>query len=456
MDDYHLLNLGLVEASDLIHGGKITPLELVEATLARIERLNPTLNVYIHVMGDHALQQARYATDAIRRGEDWGPLHGIPIAVKDLIDVAGEPTTAGSDFMRGNVAKDDADVTQRLSAKGAIIVGKTNLHEFALGVTNVNPHFGAARNPWNPQTSPGGSSGGSGAAVAALMCTAALGTDTGGSVRIPAAVCGLTGIRPGKVRISTRGVIPLSITLDTVGPLARSAQDAALLVDVLDSQPLSPAGCISHLNDPVAGLRIGVPDDPYFWLESDLEVVGAVRAALDKLSDLGMLQVTCALPLVEAALHASQVIAITEAAAYHKERLAAEPGRFGADVRARLESATKYTGIDYAQARQTGREWRQSLRDLFHEQIDVIAVPATSVPAMKIEGLDSLTAGRRMLKFNYPFSLSAMPALSLPVGFTQDGLPVGMQLVAPRESTLVRVAHAYQQVTDWHRRRPEL
>jgi len=456
MDENALLNLGVVEASHLIHTREISPLELVQATFTRIDALNSKLNAYIHLMRDAALKQAQYATDAIQRGEDWGPLHGIPIAVKDLIDVAGEPTTAASDFFRGVVAKEDADVTQRLNSKGAIIVGKTNLHEFALGVTNINPHFGNALNPWNPETSPGGSSGGSGAAVAALMCAAALGTDTGGSVRIPAAVCGLTGIRPGKGRISTRGVVPLSGTLDAVGPMARSAQDVALLVDLIDQDVLFPAGCVTHLRDPVAGLRIGVPTDPYFWRESNLEVVSAVRAAIDRLVDLGMAQVDIALPDVDSALRASQIIALTEAAAYHKERMATEPQRFGADVRLRLDAAAAFTGVDYAQARQTGREWRHRLRGLFHGQIDVIALPTTPVPALQIAGLDSVAAGKLMLKFNYPFSLSGMPALSFPVGLTQDGLPVGMQLVAPREATILQIAQGYQQVTDWHTRRPPL
>jgi len=456
MDENALVELGVVEASDLIHAGDITPLELIRATLSRTEQLNDKLNAYIHLMPEKALEQAKHATEAMQRGEDWGPLHGIPIAVKDLIDMAGEPTTAGSDFLRGSIAKEDADVTQRLNSKGAIIIGKTNLHEFALGVTNINPHFGAARNPWNPETSPGGSSGGSGVAVAALMCAAALGTDTGGSVRIPSAVCGVTGIRPGKGRISARGVVPLSGTLDTVGPMARSAQDVALLVDLLDQQPLSPVGCSVRLSEPVAGLRMGVPTDPYFWRESNVEVASAVRAAINTLADLGMAQVDIALPEIEAALRASQIIALTEAAAYHKERLATEPQRFGADVRSRLEAAAGFSGVDYAQARQTGREWRQTLHGFFVNQIDVIALPTTSVPALKIDGLDSVAAGRLMLKFNYPFSLSGMPALSMPVGFTQDRLPIGMQLVAPRESTLLQIAHAYQQVIDWHKRRPSL
>ena len=456
MDQLELINLTVLEASNLIHEGTISPLELVEATLARIQTLNRKLNAYITLLPDRALQQARYATDAIQRGEDWGPLHGIPIAVKDLVDVAGEPTTAASDFLRANKVTEDADVTQRLNAKGAIIIGKTNLHEFALGVTNINPHFGAVHNPWNTDVIPGGSSGGSGAAVAALMCAAALGTDTGGSVRIPSALCGITGIRPSKGRISSGGVFPLSATLDTVGPMARTAADVALLVDILDHQPLSPAGCMTHLDDPITNLRVGVPTDPYFWRESDLQVVGAVRAALDRLTDLGATLVDIALPQVETALKASQVIALTEAAAVHKDRLATEPHRFGKDVLARLDAAKQFSGVDYAQARQTGREWRQTIRDLFRDHIDLIALPTTPVPAMKIEGLDSVAAGRQMLKFNYPFSLSAYAALSLPVGFTQDGLPIGMQLVAPREATTLQVAHAYQKITDWHTRRPEL
>jgi aspartyl-tRNA(Asn)/glutamyl-tRNA(Gln) amidotransferase subunit A len=454
MEEVQLINLTIAEASKLIRGKQISPLELVEAYLTHIERVNPKLNAFLSIMRESALEEAGYAGEAIHRGEDWGPLHGIPIAIKDLIDVAGEKTTAGSDFLRDNVAKEDSDVAQRLRAAGAILIGKTHLHEFAIGATNINPHYGPARNPWNPDCSPGGSSGGSGSAVSALMCPAALGTDTGGSVRVPSALCGLTGIRPGKGRVSTVGVIPMSWTLDAVGPMAHTAYDVAILLDILDAQPLSPASCVDRINDPVRGLRIGVPTDDCFWLETDYQVVGSVRAATERLSDMGLQALDIQLPTIQEASRASQIIGLADAVAFHQERLREEPERFGKDVWTRLQIGSGCSAPEYGAARQVGREWRHSLRELFREHIDILALPTTPIPAPKIEGTDSIEAGRALLRFTYPFSLSNLPALSIPCGFTSDGLPIGMQLIAPGEGIALRVAHAYQQATAWHLQRP--
>ncbi len=454
MDEMQLINLTIAEASARIREKQISPVELVEAYLAHIERVNPKLNAFLCVMRESALEEAHYASESIHRGEDWGLLHGIPIAVKDLIDVAGEKTTAASDFLRDNIAAEDADVVRRLRAAGAIIIGKTHLHEFAIGATTVNPHYGPARNPWNPDCSPGGSSGGSGAAVAAMMCPGALGTDTGGSVRVPSALCGLTGIRPGKGRVSTEGVIPMSWTLDTVGPMAHTAHDVAILLDVLDMQPLSPASCLDRINEPVKGLKIGVPTDDFFWMETDFEVVGCVRTATEMLSDMGLPVVDIQLLTIMEVLRASQIIALADAVAFHRERLQQEPERFGRDVWRRLQSGSEYSAPDYASARQMGREWRHSLRELFREKIDVLALPTTPIPAPKIEGLDSIDAGKALLRFSYPFSLSNLPVVSIPCGFTSDSLPIGLQLVAPTEGVALRVAHAYQQATAWHTQRP--
>lgn len=454
MDEMQLINLTIAEASTLIREKRISPVELIEAYLAHIERVNPMLNAFLCVMDESALKEARYAGESIQRGEDWGLLHGIPIAVKDLIDVAGEKTTAASDFLRDNVAQEDSDVVRRLRAAGAIIIGKTHLHEFAIGATTVNPHYGPARNPWNPDCSPGGSSGGSGAAVSAMMCPGALGTDTGGSVRVPAALCGLTGIRPGKGRVSAEGVIPLSRTLDTVGPMAHTAHDVAILLDVLDAQPLSPASCLDRINEPVKGLKIGAPTDDFFWMETDFEIVGCVRTATEMLSDMGLPVVDIQLPTIMEVARASQIIALADAVAFHQERLREEPERFGRDVWRRLQIGSGYSAPDYASARQMGREWRHSLRELFREQVDLLLLPTTPIPAPRIEGIDSVDAGRVLLRFTYPLSLSNWPVLSIPCGFTSDGLPIGLQLIAPSEGVVLRVAHAYQQATAWHVQRP--
>lgn len=456
MDDVQLTGLTIGEAAALIRSGALSPRALVEECLARIERLNPSLNAFLSVMAAEALREARHAEEALARGEHWGPLHGIPIAVKDLIDIAGEHTTAASLFLKDHIAAEDADAIRQLRASGAILIGKTHLHEFAIGATNVNPHYGPARNPWNPEYSPGGSSGGSGAAVAASLCLGALGTDTGGSVRVPSALCGLTGLRPGEGRVSVRGVIPMSWTLDTVGPMAHTAYDVALLMDAIDNQPVSPAGCVARIGDPVLGLRIGIPEGDFFWRETHVPVISAVRSAANLLADLGMSQVEIHLPMCKDVLRAASVISLSDAAAYHKQRLETAPERFGEDVRTRLEWGLKRTAVEYAEARQLGRDWRAVLRAMFRDQCDLILVPTTPTPAHLIEGSEGLTAAREMLRFTYPFSLSGLPALSVPCGFTDDGFPIGMQLVAPTEALLVQVAHAYQQATDWHTRHPSL
>jgi aspartyl-tRNA(Asn)/glutamyl-tRNA(Gln) amidotransferase subunit A len=456
MEPTELSNLTITHAAGLIRSGAISPSELTQAFLTRIERLNSKLNTFLAVMADEALREARHATEALTRRENWGPLHGIPIAIKDLIDIAGERTTAGSLFLKDNIAADDAEVVRLLRAAGAILIGKTHLHEFAIGATNVNPHYGPARNPWNLEYSPGGSSGGSAAAVAASMCLGALGTDTGGSIRMPSALCGLTGLRPGKGRISTTGVVPMSWTLDTVGPMAHSAQDVAILMDALDSQPASHAQCLARLNDSVKGLRIGLPVDDLFWLDTDHQIVAAVRTGVQALVDHGCEVIEIELSQVKAALRAASVISLADAAAYHMDRLETQPDLFGEDVRARLEWGLKRTGAEYALAVQTGQAWQNSLQMLFREQIDVLALPTTPHSVQPIAGTEALTAAREMLRFTYPFSLSNLPSLSMPCSFTEDGFPIGMQLVAPAEALLTQVAHAYQQITGWHMRRPDL
>ncbi|GAB4476292.1 MAG: Asp-tRNA(Asn)/Glu-tRNA(Gln) amidotransferase GatCAB subunit A [Anaerolineae bacterium] len=453
MDDL-LTTLTLTGAVTLIHEGALSPVDLVEACLDRIEQLNPRLNAFLYVAADQARREAHQAADALARGEDWGVLHGIPLGVKDLIDVEGMPTTAGSSFLRGHVAAEDAEVITHLKAAGAILIGKTHLHEFAIGATNVNPHYGPARNPWNPDLSPGGSSGGSGAALAADMCLGALGTDTGGSVRVPAALCGITGLRPAVGMISTRGVFPMSATLDTVGPMARAASDLALMLDVMTHRPEAHFG--RSLAEPIKGLRVGIPADDFFWSETVLDVVGPVRAAADTLADLGLEIVEVRLPGVEDTIFAAGVIGLVDAALVHRERLAEHPEGYGADVRARLELALARPAVDYAQAMAVMRAWQPTIRRVLREQADVLLTPTTPVVEHPIAGSEGVSAAKELLRFTYPFSLSMLPSLSMPCGFTPEGLPVGAQLIGMNPETLLRVVHAFQGVTDWHTRRPDL
>jgi aspartyl-tRNA(Asn)/glutamyl-tRNA(Gln) amidotransferase subunit A len=236
--------------------------------------------------------------------------------------------------------------------------------------------------------------------------------------------------------------------------MAHTAHDVAILLDVLDVQPLSPASCLDRINEPVKGLTIGAPTDDFFWMETDFEVVGCVRTATEMLSDMGLPIVDIQLPTIMEVSRASQIIALADAVAFHQERLKEEPERFGKDVWRRLQIGSGYSAPEYAWARQMGREWRHSLRELFREHIDVLILPTTPIPAPKISGLDSVDAGKMLLRFTYPFSLSNLPALSAPCGFTNDGLPIGMQIIALTEGVALRVAHAYQQVTAWHAQRP--
>lgn len=451
LDDTTFDAMTLSEASNLIKQGQLTPLELTEACLDRIERYDGKLNAFIDVLKEEALTEARYATKSFERGEYWGTLHGIPLAIKDNIDVTDHVTTAGGTFHDNTVAIEDAEVITKLQAAGALVLGKTNMHEFAVGVTTDNPHYGTCRNPWNATHSPGGSSGGTGAAVASQMALGGLGTDTGGSVRVPSALCGLTGIRPRKGKTSNRGVFPMSWTLDRVGPMAHTAKDVALLYDAM-----TLSDTYTMINKSVRGTRIGLLTDDFVWMEADVGVSGAVRTAADTLSDAGMEVKEVSLPLISEAHRAGALIGIVEAAAVHRERLDSQPERFGEDVLTRLQLGQDRSGIDYAQARHTGRKWRDSLDELFANEVDVLLLPTTPIPAPEIEGNQAIKAAGVLLRLTYPFNLSGMPSMSVPCGFTSDGLPVGMQLVAPEIYVQLQTAHLYQQRTVWHAQRPNL
>jgi len=444
------------EIAGRITGRSVTAVEVAETFLKHIAVHDRLLNSFLNVMTDQALDAAQRVDDAVRAGRPPGPLAGVPVAVKDLIDIAGMPTTAGAHRRFHTMAHEDAPVVTRLRDAGAIIVGKTGLHEFAYGVTNANPHAGSVRNPWDRSRTPGGSSGGSAAAVAAGFCPAALGSDTGGSIRIPASLCGITGLKPTYGTVPTSGVVPLSWALDHLGPLTRTASDAGLVFSVLAAIP-RPA---EEIGRGIAGLRIGIPRH-FFWEELDPEVEAACRQAVGTLAAQGAAVLDVVIPHAQDAGAAATLIMSVEAAAYHERRLREHGEAFGEDVRVKLDRGLFVSAVDYILAQRARafltREFIQTLRG-----IDVLVTPTTITPAAPLEGSDqtasSLAMSQEYTRFTYPFNLTGLPALSVPCGFTAQGLPIGLQIAGrPRdEATVLRVGHTYQQVTEWHLRRPTL
>jgi len=457
-----LTTLTIPAAGAAFRRGEYTPLELTEATLAAIDRLNPGLNAYLTVMADSARREAQQATGALARGEDRGPLHGIPVALKDLFDVAGVRTTAGSKILADHVATADATVTEKLRAAGAVLLGKLNLHEWALGVTNVNPHFGPCRNPWCRDCIPGGSSGGAGAALAAGLCLGAFGSDTGGSIRIPAALCGVVGLKPTYGRISLRGVIPLSWSLDHAGPMARTVRDVALLLQATAGyDPADPVSAdvpvddyLTGLDGGLAGMRLLVPQN-FFFETSVAEVMRPVEAALRELERLGARLEPVNLPGIEELSAISGRMNVTDAATYHADHLRERPGDIGADVLARLRLGAEQPGREYALARQQQREWRRRLELLLAGET-LLVTPTTPIPAPPLAGLEPLAAARQLTRFTAPFNFTGLPAISLPCGFTDEGLPVGLQIVGRpwTEASVLRAAQAYEAAFAPQRRRP--
>jgi aspartyl-tRNA(Asn)/glutamyl-tRNA(Gln) amidotransferase subunit A len=400
----------------------------------------------------------------------------VPVALKDLFDTAGVRTTAGSRIFADRVPHEDAAVVARLRAAGAAFVGKTNLHEWAFGVTNQNPHFGATRNPWDLARIPGGSSGGSAAALAVGACYGALGSDTGGSIRIPASLCGVVGLKPTYGRVSLRGVIPLSWTLDHAGPMARRVRDVALLYALIAGHDPLDAGSadvpgddpLASIDDGVRGLRLGLPRT-HFFERTDPEIAALVREAIRVLEGEGATIDEIPFPPSDALLETERTIKTADAAAYHADHVRHRSGEIGPDVLARLRSGEAVGGLEYASARRRREELRQVLVRLF-DAVDVLVCSATPSAAPRVMDVatagvqagvgteDAVATAARLTALTGPFNLTGLPAISVPCGFTAAGLPVGLQIVAApwREATVLRVARAYERVTSWSDRRPPI
>jgi aspartyl-tRNA(Asn)/glutamyl-tRNA(Gln) amidotransferase subunit A len=445
--------LSLTDQRDLMKSDEINAADLTSACFRQIERLNPTLNAFITVIPpDSQFSQ---------NGMQGKSLYGIPLAVKDLYDTKGIRTTAGSRFFADNIPQEDAYVVQKIKKAGAQIVGKTNTHEIALGVTNNNPHYGACKNPWDITRTPGGSSGGSAVAVATGMAMAALGTDTGGSIRIPAALCGVVGLKPTYGRVSLRGILPLSWNLDHAGPITRNVEDAALMLQVMggydEFDPTSvktlPGDYSSHIKDSMKERKIALAVGNFIE-EADQEVLEAVRSAAQVLAEQGALITEVNVDFLKEGALANAVMTQADGAAVHRERLKEHPDWFGADVRQRLETGAAFTSSEYVLARHTQTEIKRRC-ELLLNLYDVLILPTTPISAPVLEGENALERARQLTRFTSPFNLTGLPALTVPCGFTKEGLPIGVQFVsrAWNEAGILRAGYAFQQATDWHTRK---
>lgn len=458
-----MTDLPVTALLESLASGELLSVDATSAYLERIGRFDGSIGAYWTIDAEGALAQAARADAALQDGRQLGALHGLPVALKDNIDTAGLRTTNGAAFLAERVPDEDAEVTRRLRDAGAVVLGKLAMHELAFGATSQNEHYGPARNPWDTELVPGGSSGGSGAAVAAGLCAAALGTDTGGSVRIPAALNGISAIRPTSGRISIRGVFPITWTLDTVGPMARTVSDLAALLDVLagydPGDPLSvdvPAEAYRDaLGQGVDGLRIGVPRS-FFFEDVDDDIVRLVEAAAEVFGSAGASVEDVDLPGAADAVEAATTMIRAEALAIHRRRLAEDPGSFGEDVRRRLLLGEAVTGVEYAEARQRARVWCRRVATVL-ERVDVLLTPTTGTTAPPADS-EMVETTRRLVRLTYGWSVGGLPALSIPCGLSDAGLPVGLQLAAAPfgEATVLRAGAAYQQATDWHRREPRL
>jgi aspartyl-tRNA(Asn)/glutamyl-tRNA(Gln) amidotransferase subunit A len=449
--------LTLTEAAEQIRTRKVSPLELTRACLARIERLNPVLNAFITITAESALEQARQAEAEVMAGHWRGPLHGIPIGLKDLLDTAGVRTTAASNQFRNRVPAEDAELVRQLKQAGAVLVGKLNLHEFAFGVSGIVSSFGPVKNPWDLERITGGSSSGSAAAVAAGLCIAAIGTDTAGSIRCPSALCGTVGLRPSAGLLSCKGVVPLATSFDTVGPMTRTVRDAALLLGALvaDAGSAGPSDWAA-LGDSVSRLKVGVPRKNFF---DDLqpEVAACVEEALAVIQTL-----VAHVADVELEAGGHRTIFDAEIYEYHEAMVTKTPELYQPHTLPRVLKCAGINATDYIRDWRSLAGERNKAEELF-KQVDVVVTPTVPVAAPRISEFEALRINelrpfetKYLLRNTSPFSVLFWPSASVPCGFQREGLPVGLQISGKpgADATVLRLAHAYEQATEWHKRAP--
>ena len=449
------------QLSEKIRKRSLSPVELTRDCLARIEKLNPRLNAFITVLADSALADARCAELGIQQGNYRGALHGIPVGLKDIVDTAGTRTTAASAQYKDRVPAEDAEVARRLRAAGAIILGKQNLHEFAYGGSSMISYYGEVHNPWDLARIAGGSSGGSAASVALELGYAAIGTDTAGSIRLPAAYCGGVGLKPTYGRVSARGVVPLSWSYDHVGPITKSVVDAALMLQAIAGHDAGDPASVdvlapdfmAKIAEPPRNRRIGVPR-AFFFDDLDAEVAAAAEKAIAVFRDLHA-EVRDNLNLE---VSTDRTLSSAEAYAFHKTMVEHSPELYQRATLARIKSGEKTSAEEIERARHDLQKMRQAIRSIFNE-VDILLTPTVPIPPPRIDYLKQHPETLRpaelvMLRNTRPFNVWGIPAISLPCGFTKDGLPIGLQLAAApwREDLLLQAAHAYEQATEWHER----
>jgi len=452
-----LLEKSVTELAELIKSKSVSPVEVTENILQYIESSNPQTNAYVAITADSALKAAQHAENEIMQGKYKGTFHGVPIALKDNIYFANEVTTMCSKIHRDFVSKEDATVTARLREAGAVFTGKLNMHEYAWGIDNNSPHFGAVHNPWNPEKVPGGSSGGSGAAVASHSTYSSLGTDTAGSIRIPSSACGIVGLKPTHGRVSKYGVYPLAWTLDHVGPMSKTVADAAAMLQVIagfdtkdpTSAPVPVIDYSASLTEGVKGLRIGI-NEAYFFNQVDARVERIIRERLDDLEKQGAILSTVSIPALQYAEWAELAISLSEASTIHHEDLLKRPDDFGDDIRFLFEWGELFSSVDYLQAQQVRRALKQQFTQVLRE-VDVLVAPTLPflVPNIgdKLVDINGQKTDfiQNCIRFTGPSNLTGLPALSVPAGIS-EGLPVGLQIIgrAFDEATLLKVAYVIE------------
>jgi aspartyl-tRNA(Asn)/glutamyl-tRNA(Gln) amidotransferase subunit A len=451
-----LAGLTLKQASDMVRTKSVSPVELTQACLQRIEKYNPAFNAFITVTKDQALRAAREAEMEIQRGRWRGPLHGVPIALKDNIDTAGIRTTGASQVFETRIPETDAEVARRLKNAGSVLLGKLNLHEFAYGGSSTVTYFGTMHNPWGPDYVTGGSSGGPGIAVASDFCYAALGTDTAGSVRMPASHCGIVGLKPTYGLVSTRGVLTLSWTLDHVGPMCKTVEDVAIMMNIIagfdELEPTSAEVSVPDytraMKTSTSKLRLGIARKPFFD-NLHPEVASAVEAAMKVLQKMTAGTVDVGLPPVGNAA----TLWGSEAYAYHKPWITQSPEKYQPATRAQLQRTANANGAEYAQARRDLDLVRREIKKVF-TKVDLLIAPTMKTPPALLSAPNAAGGGNN----NVAFDMYGVPSISVPCGFTTAGLPIGLQISGAHfgEMNVLALAYAYEQATEWHKRKPRL